>query len=509
MNKSNREIKIGILISYITMIIGIISQFIVTPILLRIIGNNEYGLYTLVLSVVNYLNLFNFGLGHAYVRFFYKLLKEGNKNKISSLNTTFFLIFFIGGILTTLICLLIYINPEIILKTESDIQVLLKVKKLIFIMSILVFTTFLNIVFNCYLTAKERFIYQNILNLMRAILTTILTIIVVFVGYGINGIAISNVIVGIIILILSIFYCVKKINMKFSAKILKLRVLKEIGTFSSFIFLQMIMDQILWNIDLLLLSKYTNLEEVARYSIAGQFNAYYMLIAANISKVFITKINKIIFSNEIKEKNRELEKLMIKIGRTQLYILGFVFISFILLGRQFINIWLGKNYTKTYYVSIILMGAVTLPAVQVIGQEIERAKNKQKFMCVVGILLAIANIFVSIPLIKIYGGIGAAIGTGIVLVVGFLIIRNIFYKYFLNLNVLKVLKNIYKIIPVLIIFYFIGELVLKFFVIDKIIEFIMVGSLLTIIYLILVWFFSFNKDEKQLFGNILKNFRRG
>ena len=64
--------------------------------------------------------------------------------------------------------------------------------------------------------------------------------------------------------------------MKFSAKILKLKFLKEIGTFSSFIFLQMIMDQILWNIDLLLLSKYANLEEVARYSIAGQFNGYFI-----------------------------------------------------------------------------------------------------------------------------------------------------------------------------------------------------------------------------------------
>ncbi len=508
MSDSNKEIKIGILISYITMIIGIISQFIVTPILLRIIGNNEYGLYTLVLSVVNYLNLFNFGLGNAYIRFYYKLLKEGNKNKISSLNTTFFLIFFIGGILTTLICLFIYLNPEIILKTESDIQILLKVKKLVFIMSILVFTTFLNIVFNCYLTAKERFIYQNSLNLIKAILTPILTIIIVIIGYGINGIAISNVIVGILILILSIFYCVKKINMEFSAKILKLRVLKEIGAFSSFIFLQMVMDQILWNIDLLLLSKYANLEEVARYSIAGQFNGYYMLIATNISKVFITKINKIIFSNEIKEKNREIEKLMVRIGRSQIYVLGFVFISFILLGRQFIFIWLGKNYIETYYISITLMGAVTLPAVQVIGQEVERAKNKQKFMCFVGIILAIANIFISIPLIKIYGGIGAAVGTAIVFIVGFIIIRNIFYKYFLNLNVLKVLKNIYKIIPALIIFYFIGELVLKFFVIDKIIEFIMAGSLLIIIYLIIIWFFSFNKEEKQIFGNVLKYFRR-
>lgn len=509
MNKSNREIKIAILISYITMAIGIISQFIVTPILLKIIGNNEYGLYTLVLSVVNYLNLFNFGLGHAYVRFFYKLLKEGNKKKISSLNTTFFLIFLIGGILTTFICLFIYINPEIILKTESDIQILLKVKKLIFIMSILVFTTFLNIVFNCYLIAKERFIYQNILSLMRAILTPILTIIIVLIGYGINGIALSNVIVGIIILILSIFYCVKKINMTFSFSILKLKILKEIGTFSSFIFLQMIMDQILWNIDLLLLSKYANLEEVARYSIAGQFNGYFVLISVNISKVLVTKVNKIVFSQKIREKNKKLENLMIGVGRIQLYILGFIFITFLLLGKQFIDIWLGKNYIQTYYISIILLGTILLPLSQSIGPEIERAKNKQKFMCVVGILLAIANIFISIPLIKIYGGIGAAIGTGIVLIVGFLIIRNIFYKYLLNLNTLKILKNIYKIIPALLVFYISGRLILSFFIIDKILELIIAGVLLSIIYIIVIWFFSFNNEEKQMFRNVLKNFKRG
>ena len=140
---------------------------------------------------------------------------------------------------------------------------------------------------------------------------------------------------------------------------------------------------------------------------------------------------------------------------------------------------------------------------------IERAKNKQKFMCVVGILLAIANIFVSIPLIKIYGGVGAAIGTGIVLIVGFLLIRNIFYKYFLNLNVLKVLKNIYKIIPSLVIFYFVGNLILKFFIIDKIVKFIIAGLLLTAMYLIIIWFSSLNKEEKENLLIILKKFKRG
>ena len=196
---------------------------------------------------------------------------------------------------------------------------------------------------------------------------------------------------------------------------------------------------------------------------------------------------------------------MIGVGRIQLYILGFIFITFLLLGKQFIDIWLGKNYIQTYYISIILLGTILLPLSQSIGPEIERAKNKQKFMCVVGILLAIANIFISIPLIKIYGGIGAAIGTGIVLIVGFLIIRNVFYKYFLSLNTLKILKNIYKIIPALLIFYISGRLVLSFLIIDKILELIIVGVLLSIIYIIVVWFFSFNNEEKQMFGNILKS----
>ena len=85
----------------------------------------------------------------------------------------------------------------------------------------------------------------------------------------------------------------------------------------------------------------------------------------------------------------------------------------------------------------------------------------------------------------------------------------VFYKYFLSLNTLKILKNIYKIIPALLIFYISGRLVLSFLIIDKILELIIVGVLLSIIYIIVVWFFSFNNEEKQMFGNILKSFKRG
>ena len=73
---------------------------------------------------------------------------------------------------------------------------------------------------------------------------------------------------------------------------------------------------------------------------------------------------------------------------------------------------------------------------------------------------------------------------------------------------LKILKDIYKVIPTLIIFYLLGNIILKFFVINSVIKLMITGILLTIIYVIIIWFFSFNKEEKQVFGNVLKYFRR-
>ncbi len=51
----------GIILSWTTQGILVLSGLIYTPIALRILGQNEYGLYQLTGSVVSYLGLLGFG----------------------------------------------------------------------------------------------------------------------------------------------------------------------------------------------------------------------------------------------------------------------------------------------------------------------------------------------------------------------------------------------------------------------------------------------------------------
>ena len=48
--------KAGVLLSYAGEIIKILVNLVYTPIMLRLLGQSEYGLYQLVYSVVSYLS---------------------------------------------------------------------------------------------------------------------------------------------------------------------------------------------------------------------------------------------------------------------------------------------------------------------------------------------------------------------------------------------------------------------------------------------------------------------
>ena len=62
--------KAGVLLSYGQTILSTLISLVYTPIMLRLLGQSEYGLYTLVAGFISNLSLMSFGLGSAYVRFY-------------------------------------------------------------------------------------------------------------------------------------------------------------------------------------------------------------------------------------------------------------------------------------------------------------------------------------------------------------------------------------------------------------------------------------------------------
>jgi O-antigen/teichoic acid export membrane protein len=494
-NKKINQLKAGAALSYISMGLGYIISIIYTPIMLRFLGQSEYGLYNLVVSVVSYLGLLNFGFSSAYIRYYSRYKVNNDRENIAKLNGMFLIIFSVIGLIAVLAGMILVFNTDTIFGSKLTIQELSKSKILMAIMVINIAFSFPNIIFSSYITANEQFVFQKFLQMIKVVANPFLVLPVLLLGYGSIGMVVVTTVLNISIEIINAMFCFKKLNMEFSFREFDLSLMKEMTIFSSFIFINMIIDQINWNVDKFILGRFHGTVSVALYGLAAQLNTYYISLSTAISNVFIPRVNKIVAASD---NNQELTLLFTRLGRVQFILLSIVSTGFIFFGRPFINMWAGTDYDGSYLTALFLILPVTVPLIQNIGIEIQKAKNMHRFRSLVYLFIAIANVTISIPLAKMYAGLGAAIGTAISLIIGNIFIMNWYYHKKVGLDMIYFWKQIISFIPSLLIPILVGVLVYLYIDLYKIQTFLLCGIMYIIVFLASIWFLGMKQYEKDL-----------
>ena len=97
--KKVNELKAGALLSYVNLAITCVIPLLYTPIMLRILGQAEYGLYSLSNSVTSYLSMLNFGMGSAIIRYVAKARAEGDKEEVEKTVGLFAVIYMVLALL--------------------------------------------------------------------------------------------------------------------------------------------------------------------------------------------------------------------------------------------------------------------------------------------------------------------------------------------------------------------------------------------------------------------------
>ncbi len=488
------KLKTGVILSYVNIFLGLVISILYTPFMLRTIGENQYGLYTLVASVVSYLGLLNFGFSASYMRYYSKYKINNNYNAINSLNGMFQTIFTFISILIVVVGLLILPNLGFILGPNIAGPDLVTAKSLFFIMIFNLAIPLLFTTCNVFLIAHEEFIFIKMATLFKTVLNPILSIPILLLGYEAIGMAIAMLIITFVFELLIGLYAIKRLRIQFSIKAFDFAIIKEMAVFSSFIFINMIIDQINWNVDKFLIGRIKGTAAVAVYGVAAQINSYYMMLSTQISSVFIPRVNNLV----AKKDSIEISNLFIKIGRLQYILLALVVIGFYTFGKRFVIIWAGENYVDAYYIILIIMTFVTIPLIQNIGIEIQRAKNMHKFRSIIYLLIAIVNIIISIPLIHVYGAIGASIGTALSFIVGNSFIMNWYYKKHIGLNIKAFWVNILNISKGLIVPIFTAILISTCITFENILVYLITIACFVVIYVISMFLFGMNKYEKSM-----------
>ena len=490
--------KSGIVLSYISQGILILSGVIYTPVMLRLLGQSEYGLYQLVFSTVSYMSLLSFGFSASYIRFYSRAKAKNDDNEISRINGMFLLIFVVLSIICCFCGAVMISNIRLIFSGGLSDGEYETARLLMGIMVFSMALTFPNSVFEAVISAHEKFFFQKLIAVIQNILNPFLALPLLIMGYSSTALVCVSAFLTLCRLTVNIWFCIRKLRVRFIFRGFRPRLFREMWGFTFFIFLNQIIDQINWSVDKFLLGRISGTAAVAIYSLGGLINTMYLTFSTSVSGVFIPQVNRIVAESD---DNNRLTELFIKVGRIQFMILSVILTGFIFFGKQFMVLWGGEEFSESYLVALFLIVPVTVPLIQNIGIEIQRAKNKHKARSIVYFFIAMGNIFISIPLIKLFGCTGASMGTAISLTAGNIIFMNWYYYKHIGLDIKLFWKNIAGMVRGMIVPCIVGVFIMLFV---PIYNWLVLGGyivLYSLIYLISMYYLGMNDSEK----NSLKN----
>ena len=436
--------KIGTLLTYLQMILSIIIGIVYTPVIIRLLGKNEFGLYNTVASTISMLSILSLGFNSGYIRYYSKYKKKDDTNAIFSLNGMFILIFSVIGIIALLCGLYLTDHLELVFSEGLTQEEYKTARVLMFLLTINLAVSFPMSVFPNIISAHEKFVFLKLLGLVKTVFGPMLTLPLLLAGYGSIGMVSVTVAISFLADLCYLIYNSKILKERFYFRSFEKGLLKSLFIYTIFIALNMIIDQINWNIDKALLGRFRGTVEVAIYTIGFSLYHYYLLMSTAVTGVFTPSIHRIYneWKNQPDELNRQFTDLFIRVGRIQYLILGLLASGIIFFGKTFIYFWVGDGFENSYMVALLLVIPSSVPLIQNLGIEIQRAENKHHFRSIAYFFMALINLGLSIWLCQKYGAIGSAFGTALSLIVANGLVMNIYYNKCCGIDIPMFWKNI-------------------------------------------------------------------
>lgn len=490
------QIRQGAVFSYITILVKLLVGLIYTPFMLRTMGASEYGIYSLAASIVSYLTVLDLGFGNAIIRYTAKYRAEGKQKEQEELFGTFLVLYSIIGVVTLLIGAVIVFNLDaLFVKNMTPVEVQ-RTKIALVLMIVNIAFTFPMSIWGSIMSAYERFVFPKIVGIVRTILNAIVMIVLLKMGYRAIAMVVVMTIFNFTTLLLNWIYCKRflKIRVRF-AKVAR-GFLKEILTYSFWIFLNVLMDKAYWSTGNIVLGAFSGTKAVAEFGVAFQLISYYMLMTVAVSNLVLPRFT----AMTVNGTETMISNFFVKISRLQYYLCSLITSGFIVFGRKFVILWAGSDYAVSYYVALALMVPMTIDIIYSSAVKVLQARNQMKYRSIVCLISALFCIVVQIPAARFFGSIGVAVAIAIVFIIQ-LVILTVYYHRVQKLNMRQLFSNFIKqsIIPLLLIIAF------SFINIDRlpIWLLILLGGVFVSLFAIFTWLFISDEYERSIVGGIL------
>lgn len=495
----NNQIKTGAVLSYLSIGINMVTGLIYTPWMINQIGKNDYGLYTLALSLIT-LFLVDFGLSSAASRFLSKYVAEGEHEKANSFLGAIYKLYIIIDAIIFIALIIIFFFIDIIYDNLTPEEIS-KFKVVYIIASMYALINFPFITLNGVLTAYEKFFQLKLAEIISRVLIVVMTVCALWLGMGLYALVTVNAVAGIIIIAFKLFVIRKVTPIKVNFKNTEKGIYKSIFSFSFWTTLSNLAQRLILTITPTILGIVANSAEIAIFGVIQTLEQYVYTIANAINGMFMPKISKI-YTEE--QANENLMSLLIKVGCFQFAINGLIVAGFLSIGKQFVELWMGNGFEGVYIgVLLIAIPGLFYNSLQVANTAMV-VKNKVKEQAYIAIIMGLINVSLSFVLANKFGAVGCAISIFIALIARD-IMYHIVHKKIMKIDILLFIKKCYfKMFPPVLITILVGLLLNNIILINTWLILVVKAAILGVVYLASLLCFSLNKNERKSIRNAIK-----
>lgn len=495
------QLRLGAVLSYVSAGISLVMGLLYTPWIVSAIGIDDYGLYTLALSVIN-LFMMDFGVGTTVSRFLSKYYAERRYDLANKFLGVAYRFYIAAACAIAIFLIVVYFFIDVIYLSLDAGQV--EVFKRLYI--VVAAYSVISIPFisqNNVLLSNECFIMLRGSTILQKLLTVFLTIVALIIGMGVFALVAVNAAVNLLMIIIKVMYVRLRTNAKADMSRPSKDMVHNFIGFSGWVTVSQICQRCCIPMMPTILGIMSGSAEVAMFGLACQIESYIYGIADAIGGLFLPRISQILAQTDSLNK---LTDLMIRVGRVQVYIVGLVFVGFSCFGSAFVNLWMGPTFGSVYVCSVMLTITYMISIPQQIGTTALTASNYVSKEAAVSIFGTVLSLVVGFVAAAYFGAIGGACA----LMIGQLLSRipyNIMYKKYLGIDLKNFFLNCYFPWIWYVTGLFVLALICQFYLpcsnwlllIAEIIGF--VG-----LYCLFCWTRMFNSYEKELISGLFKRF---
>lgn len=417
--------KTGIVLSYVYLAANLIVQLVYVPLLLSNIGQEEYGLYQLVGSIMSYLVSISGILSSGVGRYYCMYKAEGDSRMMENTLAIAKRMYWVISAIAALIVVAMIPAVRLVYQGSFSEEQLNECGVMMSLLAVNLIVSLNNTINNAAITANERFFFAKVLQLVTLVSQPFIVVGMLNFYPKASVVVAVTLAMNIVSALVQRFYARSVLSIKVTYHGWDTSLVKGLVSFSGAILLVTFADQIFWKTDQLIIGYMYGAASVAVYSIGSSIYMNFMPVGSTIASVFLPRVSQLLHRYH---DFTAVSDLFIKVGRISFLLCSFVLGAFVIVGHLFISIWAGPEYEDAYYIALVVMIPMLIDICQNLGLTILQVINKYHFRGYVYFSTSLVNIVLTVFMLRTCGLIGAALSTGIAMFIGNGLVMNWYYS---------------------------------------------------------------------------------